>query len=222
MDSVRETAIASLINTRSQALHISRVELVAGCGFKNIAKGIRRLEQVCAGDFCRAGFLLSRLPDALSVESHVVNAAVVATERAKLQEDDQRYRDTFRPHGIIICERSRPEPLFVVAIIGIASLLRIDFTTGSNPITFVDQVIKEVVNRLGRWNSPALPAFGRPVGFVVNYAFNRSIEFSVEGKPLFVCDRAIKLGDANLESTGRAISSEELDALFGSSKSSTN
>lgn len=106
-----ETAISFLINTRSHTLGISRSELATRCGFKNIVKGLRRLDQVCAGDFARIDNLLSNLPDALSLEPHVVQAAIVATRQASQREEEQRYRDAFRPHGIITCEKHVPEPI---------------------------------------------------------------------------------------------------------------
>jgi hypothetical protein len=40
-----------LIRQRSQELGLSRSELVRRCGYKNISKGLRRLDEVYAGDF---------------------------------------------------------------------------------------------------------------------------------------------------------------------------
>lgn len=215
MSVVGETAISSLINIRSQALRISRSELATRCGFKNIAKGVRRLDHVCGGDFSHAGFLLSHLPDALSFEPCVVEAAIVATRQAKQREEDQSYRDGFRPHAIIFCERTTPEPLFVAAVIGIDRILRIDFAEGSAPVTYVKQALMGVSQKLARWNSSSLPAFGRPTGFVINYSYDRAIEFDFIGKPLRIFDEAITVGRCNLAISGRAITPSEIDRLIG-------
>lgn len=215
MEAIRETAISSLINGRSQELRISRVELAARCGFKNIAKGIRRLEQVSAGDFSRAYILLSNLPDALSVEPCVLEAAILATRQASQKEKKQSYRDTFRPHAIIICERSRPEPIWVAGVIGIDRILKIDFAESSVPISYLKQAIKEVANRLGRWNSPALPAFGRPQGLIINYTHDAAMEFDLEGQPLRTFDKAIQIGVSTFTLSNRPITQCELDLLIG-------
>ena len=57
--------LSILIRKRSQELSLSRSELVTACGYKNISKGLRRLDQVYAGDFDRAGALLRKLPDGI-------------------------------------------------------------------------------------------------------------------------------------------------------------
>ena len=47
-----------------------------------------------------------------------------------------------KPHAIIICERRRPEPLFVAGLIGVDRLLRVDFATGSKPATYASQALR--------------------------------------------------------------------------------
>ena len=59
--------LSILIRKRCQDLGLSRSELVLRCGYKNISKGLRRLDQVYVGEFERAGALLARLPDALDL-----------------------------------------------------------------------------------------------------------------------------------------------------------
>jgi hypothetical protein len=203
MSTGRETAISSLINTRTKALGIGRAELVARCEFKNIAKGLRRLDEVCAGNVDRAGLLLAKLPDALSLEPQVVTAAILATRQAKEHEQEQRYRITFRPHAVTICERAIPEPIWLAAVIGVDRLLRIDFAENSTPISYVRQALDGLETRLRRWSSSSLPAFGRPRGVVVNYAYDNAVEFDLEGKPLRVFDEAVRIGVATVALKGR-------------------
>jgi hypothetical protein len=216
--SVGETAISSLINARTQALGISRVELVGRCGFKNIAKGLRRLDEVCAGNVDRAGLLLAKLPDALSLEPQVVTAAILATRQAQIHEQQQRYRDAFRPHGVIICERSIPEPIWLAAVIGVERILRIDFKDGSAPISYVRQAIEGLEAKLRKGGSSALPAFGLPQGVVVNYAYDKAVEFDVEGEPLRVFDEAVRTGVGTLLLAGRPITAKERRPLIGVSE----
>ena len=45
-----ELPIKTLITGRCNDLALRPVELVRRCGYKNISKGLRRLEQLCQGD----------------------------------------------------------------------------------------------------------------------------------------------------------------------------
>jgi hypothetical protein len=54
--------IEKLIIERCRELGLSRRELVERCGYKNVSKGLRRLEQVYTGDLEKAVSLLRGLP----------------------------------------------------------------------------------------------------------------------------------------------------------------
>ena len=58
-------AIEALIACRLQELKLTPVELVRRCGYKNLSKGLRRLEGVREGYFDGQEWLLQGLPDAL-------------------------------------------------------------------------------------------------------------------------------------------------------------
>lgn len=167
------------------------------------------------GDFSRAGFLLSSLPDALSVEPQFVKAAVIATVQTKRREEDQRYRETFQPHAIIICERSIPEPIWLAAVLGVDRILRIDFAEGSAPISYVRQAVAGVEAKLREWKSSVLPAFGRPQAVAINYTSGKAVEFDLRGQPLRVFDEAVRTGVTTLGLGGRSISPNKLDLLLG-------
>ena len=57
-----ELPLSILIRKRSQELRLNRTELVARCGYKNISKGLRRLDEAYAGEFEKADALLRRVP----------------------------------------------------------------------------------------------------------------------------------------------------------------
>ena len=215
MTAICETAISSLIGARLRELHITKVELVRHCGYRNVAKGIRRLDELCSGNFSRANTLLTKLPDALWVEACVVEIAITATKEAKQHEEEKRYRDNFRPHGIILCERSRPEPLWLAALIGIDNIVMVEFAEGSPILTYVRQALDGVREKQRIFKSSSLPAFGRPTGVVSNYTCNKAVEFDLDGKPLRVFDRPVRIGETTLSLADRPISLSELRALMG-------
>jgi hypothetical protein len=205
--------IEALVQDRCRELGLRPVELVRRCGYKNVSKGLRRLEQLCKGNFKSSVGLIPALPVALEAPVGVVKEAIEKSERYLDEFAEAAWRAQFRPHAIIITERSRPEPLFVAAFIGVDVLLRVDFDLTAAPFTFVKQSLDGLRHKLARWRG-SLPAFGRPVGFIVNYSPDCAVRFDLEGNPVELFDRAYRPGEATFSIGGRAMSHTELAAVF--------
>jgi hypothetical protein len=126
------------VSRRCDELGLSHKELVRRAGYKNIAKGLRRLEQLCGADFKGSAGLIAMLPSALDVPVDVVKQSVEETRRFLHESREAAWRAAFRPHAVILTERERPQPLFVAAVIGVEVLLRIDFDVTAAPDTFHD------------------------------------------------------------------------------------
>ena len=127
-------AIAALVRSRMTKLGLSRGEFAKRLGYKNIAKGIRRIDALCDGDLEGTKQFLDALPQALETSAEIVKCALDQTVRelelAEKQEAgarDKIWLENFRPHAIILTERTVPSPIFVAAMIGVEKLLRIDF-----------------------------------------------------------------------------------------------
>ena len=88
-------AIESLIVDRSRVLDLSRPDLMRRAGYKNIAKGLRRLDELLAGDLNKTGGLIRALPAALDVPPEVVEHAIEETRRriAEAQEAARQARE---------------------------------------------------------------------------------------------------------------------------------
>ena len=115
-------AIELLIVNRSRVLDLSRPDLMRRAGYKNIAKGLRRLDELLAGDLDKTGGLIRALPAALDVTPEVIEHAIEETRRriaeaqeAARQAREAAWRAAFRPHAIILTERTVPQPIFVAA-----------------------------------------------------------------------------------------------------------
>ncbi len=121
----------------------------------------------------------------------------------------------FSPYAIILCERTVPEPIFVAALIGINRILRIDFQPGSPPITFAAQAMEGLSKRLSEFKSKVLPAFGKPLGFAVNYTEQRAVTFDLQQRPLRHFPHVIGSGNIYLSKGGRTFSNAELLSFFG-------
>jgi hypothetical protein len=111
-----DLAIAALIRSRMAELGLSRGEFVKRLGFKNIAKGIRRIDVLCDGDLEGTKHFLDVLPQALETSAETVKLALDQTVReielAEKQEAEARdriWRENFCPHAIIRADRAEPD-----------------------------------------------------------------------------------------------------------------
>jgi len=191
--------IKKLIDSRCADLGISRAALIAHTGLRNREKAHRRLDALCAGKFQKTRSLIDALPTALELTPNVIAAAIEIT-RQELEEDaraeteraERSYRASFRPHAVLITEHDRPHPVFVAALIGVESLLRIDFDLSCPRSTFVRQTLAAIQRK------PVVPCFGRVIGFVINYAPERAVRFTATGEALEMMRKAVGLQEAGL------------------------
>jgi hypothetical protein len=226
-------AIDDLIRSRCRELGLSSVELIRRCGYANLSKGLRRLEQLGSGEFDRAAGLIRVLPSGLEVTWERVEQAIESSKR-QVREAEERLRDaeeaawrrSFKPHAIILTESSRPEPIFVAAMIGVDTLLRIDFNNAGDLADCRAQAIDGLRSKLKRWNksfdyqkcigSFSLPAFGRVIGFVVNLSPDRAVRFDLEGRAIEILPKAWRVGQAALSISGKAVPAGLLQKVLGS------
>jgi hypothetical protein len=96
-----------------------------------------------------------------------------------------------------------PSPIFVAAIIGVEKLLRIDLDATQGPVSFVRQVLDRLPQRV--------PAFGKPIGFVINYSPDTAVRFD----SIASLNEAVRPGTAVvLRLGGRPIPAEALRLIF--------
>ncbi len=206
-------AIAALIQSRMTELGLSRGEFAKRLGYKNIAKGIRRIDALCAGDLEGTKQFLEVLPQAMETSAETVKRALDQTvreiESAENQEGEARdkiWRENFCPHAIILTEQTVPSPIFVAAMIGVEKLLRIDLDATQGPVSFVRQVLDRLPE--------GVPAFGKSIGFVINYSPNQAVRFDRNGEPIAILDKAVRPGTAVLRLGGRPIPAEVVGLVF--------
>ena len=128
-------------------------------------------------------------------------------EKRESEARDKIWRENFRPHAIILTERTMPSPIFVAAIIGVEKLLRIDLDPTQGPVSFV----RRVLDRLPE----GVIAFGKTVGFVINYSPDQAVRFDRNGQPIEILDKAVRPGSATLRLGRRPVTAEALQLVFG-------
>jgi hypothetical protein len=78
----------------------------------------------------------------------------------------------------------------------------------------------EIRRRLSEFSSKsgripdALPAFGRPIGVIVNYTPDRAIRFDLDGNALEILPRAHCLAEVNVAIRDRSLPPETLRAVM--------
>jgi len=209
-----ELPIATLVSGRCKELSLRPVELIRRCGYKNVSKGLRRLEHFCQGNFTGSDTLIRTLPAALDVPEEAIRKAVEDTQRQIHEAKEAAWRAAFVPHGVVLAERDFPQPLFAALFIGIDRLLRVDFNLSESPVTFVKQALDGVRDKLAEWKWDRIPTFGKPVGVIVNYATDRAVRFDLDGNAIEIFDRAYRLGESSFSIGKRPVSRGELDAIF--------
>jgi hypothetical protein len=204
-------AVAKLIEDRCRDLGLSHADLVRRADYENVSKGIRRLQELLGGDLVRTKTLIDKLPLAIELPEEVVRLAIRKTQQQlderkhrQWEAEEAEWRAAFRPHCIILTELTVPSPLFVAAAIGIEQILRVDFDTRANPISFVRLAFDGLKKKTARWGK-SLPGFGKPNGFVVNYSPDFAVRFALDGKPQETFDAAYRVGQVELLRRGRPI-----------------
>ena len=202
--------IQNLINERCRELGLRRRELVERCGYKNISKGIRRLEQVCAGDLEKTVSLLRGLPKALDLSPATVQQATEDTVRQIAAEADTRYRTSFEPHGYLLGTSDRPTQIFIFGLTGGPERwLKIPLDLSQPPANYAAQALA-VARR-----TPVVEFFGATTGFIVNYTPDHAVRFDLEGRPVETLVYAYRPGEVTLYLSGRPFSMRVLGSVMG-------
>src|SRR5665213_1964704 len=185
--------IHDFIENRRKRLNMRRSELARMCGFKNVDKGIRRIESVCRGDLGSpaAKMVLGALPTALNIDKATVEIAIRETadiitdaQRCAAAKREAAWRASFIPHAYLIGTKTRPSQITIYGLTGGAERwLKIPLDL-SQPVTFVAQAVS-VAKR-----TPLAPFHGPTTGFIVNYTPDSAVRFDLGGNPIEHLDRA--------------------------------
>jgi hypothetical protein len=81
--------IKMLVADRCRELGLSDVQLAQALGYRNQAKGLRRLQELQDGHFDNAGHILAKLPKALQLPPETILAAVQATTELLRQREQE-------------------------------------------------------------------------------------------------------------------------------------
>jgi hypothetical protein len=211
--------VRSLVERQSKVLRIRRSELARRCGFKNIDKGIRRIEALCGGDLdsLSAHKIVKALPIALEVGEDDVDLAVRETayliaqgKQIAAAEREIAWRGSFKPQAYLCGTQARPSSITMYALSGGPERwLKIPLDCSRPPVTYATQALVVV------HNTPTVPFFGPTTGFIVNYTPDCAVKFDVNGDPVEILGRAYCPTQVELKIGGHRMSGDNFGRLMG-------
>lgn len=183
---MRTSPITDLLDRRMAALGLTDNTLLAQLGYRNLAKGHRRLLALRSGDAAVADQMMSVLADALDVHPRVLNTAIEDTRAAAQAEQDATYRTSFRPHAVLLTERNAPSQITICGMINGDRLRVVTFDDDIEPNAYVLHVLDQLPD--------GLPFFGGVTGFAVNYTPDHATIHDRDGRVTHTLDWAYQLG----------------------------
>ena len=194
---------SQLLYGRLSHLRLKRSQVVTALGYRNLNKGIRRLQELEESGFWSSKDQVRILVNTLQVGLITLLKALSATRRAnrneRLQQEalaHENWVQSFVPHAFCIGDREIPSPIFVVAYMGADRILGIPFDISLPQQTWVEQILKVLPKQV--------PAFGNVIGFVINYAPDKAIYYDRCGNQVKSTSKPHKLGKASLK-IGKAL-----------------
>jgi predicted Holliday junction resolvase-like endonuclease len=113
-----EAPIGTLVSDRCRELGVSKAELVRQAGYRNVAKALRRLNELCSGDLSKSAVLIHGLPGAAVNLGKIVEKIVPSFSSFSYEAGD--CRALFEPIDYLVfsglAKRNRVEALFFVDV----------------------------------------------------------------------------------------------------------
>ena len=201
--------LQDIVDARSSELGVSRSELAHRCGYKNKPKGIRRIEELFAGNLQSpsAKMILDALPSALKVDKEIIDCAVresvdvLGEEKGRIAaEQDAKRRASFKSEAFLIGTESRPSQIVLYGVTGGPERwLKIPLDLSNPPVTYAMQALAFVRK------TSLVPFHGKTIGFVINYTPNNAVRFDKSGDPIEVFSEAYVPGQVQIEMGNRRI-----------------
>lgn len=182
--------LAKLIIERLKVLELTKHEFVRRLGYRNIGKGLNRLQQICAGNFTGADYVLKNLANILQLDPSLVESSLAETERNALLSLRRQYEYQFKPHAVFLTEHRIPQQIVMAALIGADQKRYVYFDFLTDPRIFKSRVLKQI---------PAtIPLFGAVNGFVINFSPRYAIRYDLKGDVVEVLEKARTLGEIRI------------------------
>ena len=183
--------IENLIKSRAGELGLTLAQVISRTGMANTSKGMRRLIQLFDGDFVSSRGLIEKLPEALGLPGIEIETAVTNSKNELAAEADKAWRDSFKPHAIVLtAERGRPRQIFFAAMCNAGQFVRITFPENLPTSDYKSYAFEA----LGRQKEDIGKYFYAIEGLVINWNPDSATRYDLAGDEISHLDKATVLG----------------------------
>ncbi|MBJ6981663.1 hypothetical protein [Luteimonas sp. MC1572] len=194
--------MADLMEARMRALGLTNAQLARRMGYvSTVAKGIRHIEAMLAGDLKESRGLACKLAAALEVDEGVVFDAIEDSRYVQWARDDRGYRQAFQPHVVWETTLSIPSPITIAGVVNARSRL-FWYPDPDSAETIVQQAVAAMPE--------GVVCYGRVVGFCVNYSPDHAVQFDRQAVPLETLGHAVRPGFSRASLGGRPLAPKDL------------
>lgn len=192
-----ELPLTTLIVSRLTALELTKAGLARRMGYETtVAKGVRRLEALLAGDLKQYSNLKEPLAKGMAVEGALLDEAAADTRYVLWAREDRAYRREFTPHVVWDTTLSIPSPITIAGFVNARRGL-FWFPVAIDPARISDEATSAM--------PVGVACYGRVTGFYVNYSPDCAVRFNQQGEPLETFDHAVRPGFARASVAGRPL-----------------
>ena len=211
-------AIQKLFINNTKQKNIKKSEIAKKLGYKNIAKGCRRIDEfVKSLDASKFTTIVEKMPEMLGISHELVEEKLKETAdelyRERIERENEE-RKNFVPYLYCQTERSYPSPIFVCAFMGAIQMRYLHLPCNYNDLSPKDQECvrnKIIYRQLERFNG-CIPSFGKITCFTMR-RFYDDVEserevYDLGGELIDDCGdefKIIKEGKATLRVGGQDI-----------------
>jgi len=187
--------ILDLIKSRCNELGWSQNQFLRNVGYADASKAKRRFDALQFGDWKSAQGLLEKLPMVLGITQEEVDAAVNLRKTEISVALLEKQRAAFTPKALIITDPDRPRQITMCAVCNGTRHreIKLENIPVDEYISFAFQELKneERMKMVGFF-------FGKAVGIRINYTFDLSKTFDLDGNHLSTQNRSIEQGVATV------------------------
>lgn len=182
-------AIARLIQQELAKRNWRKSELVAAMGYKNLSRGLKRLENCIRNGDCSNAEMLSRLRCALDLPAQQFESVVTETRRQcadenriKASREEAERRAQFRPYVYVRTSENRPSFITAAAAIGPRlKYLQLEDAVIALPRPFLLSRVAEMICEHYQSNLGKCLLFGDITGYALRIAYDETVEFTSDG-----------------------------------------
>lgn len=186
----------------------NKLRIVNKLGYKNISKGLRRLDRLIYLGWCPES-MRDRISYVLGLNPEVIEQAFKDTVTQKEEEEEESrvrreeyYRSSFQPHIWILHEFEKP-PLGSICIVGFIGVerwkvLKLPKDIGCKPWSQQFRLVRENIREHQQSEDVGRGIFGKVLGYLYRNTYDKGFLFANDGALLQIFSPRLFNPDLNI------------------------